>query len=331
LHIPAFDLPFSSFLDVETRGILERQTTQNEVLARLCPFTSRTLANPEEAIAFRRCYDEHHHRQLAARHRAHYKVEIQADIVDGVCIEIFTPEESISDRNERRVLINLHGGGFVMGARWIGQIESLPIAAVGDIKVVSVDYRMGPEHRFPAASEDVAKVYQGLLQRYKPESIGIYGCSAGALLTAQTVAWLQKERLPRPGAVGLLCGAGSYWGEGDSGHFHASRSGLPPAQVVDPRENPYFKGIDPNDSLAFPLRSAERLRQFPPSLLVSATRDLALSSVVQTHCRLLELGVEADLHVWEGLDHAFHYTPELPQSRLVYELVVKFFAEHLRS
>jgi epsilon-lactone hydrolase len=96
-------------------------------------------------------------------------------------------------------LINLHEGGFVFGGRWGGQIESIPIAAVGKFKVMSVDYRMAPEHRFPAASGDVAAVYRELLNTYQPKNIGIYGCSACGLLTAQAVAWLQKEGLPPPG------------------------------------------------------------------------------------------------------------------------------------
>jgi monoterpene epsilon-lactone hydrolase len=71
-----------------------------------------------------------------------------------------------------------------------------PIASIGKIKVISVDYRQAPEYAFPSASEDVATVYRELLKTYKPTNIGIYGCSAGGLLTAETIAWFQKEKLP---------------------------------------------------------------------------------------------------------------------------------------
>jgi acetyl esterase/lipase len=66
------------------------------------------------------------------------------------------------------------------------------------------------------------------------------------------------------------------------------------------------------DALVFPLRSSAALAQFPPSLLMSATRDYALSSVIHMHSRLAAAGVEARLHVWEGLDHAFFYNPDFP-------------------
>jgi acetyl esterase/lipase len=149
------------------------------------------------------------------------------------------------------------------------------------------------------------------------------------LLTAQTVAWLRKESLPMPAAVGMLCAAGAYFGEGDTGHLYAARARLPLAQIADPRENVYFREADRNDPLAFPVRSQEILARFPPSLLISATRDFGLSSVGHMHSLLTGLGVEADLHVWEGLDHAFHYWPDLPQSRAVYRVVARFFEKHL--
>ena len=76
--------------------------------------------------------------------------------------EFITRAEGIPEDNKNRVLINLHGGGFKYGSRWGGQVESIPIAALGKIKVVSVDYRMAPEHTFPAASEDVAGIIEGL-------------------------------------------------------------------------------------------------------------------------------------------------------------------------
>ena len=71
----------------------------------------------------------------------------------------------------------------------------------------------GPDNKFPAASEDVASVYQELLKKYKPKNIGIYGCSAGGMQTAMSVAWFQKHSLPLPGAIGIFCAsAGGIFG-----------------------------------------------------------------------------------------------------------------------
>jgi epsilon-lactone hydrolase len=88
-------------------------------------------------------------------------VTINPETIGGVRTAVVVPRDGISPRNIDRVLINLHGGGMVWGARYEGQIMSIPIASVGKIKVITVDYRMAPEYRFPAASEDVAAVFSG--------------------------------------------------------------------------------------------------------------------------------------------------------------------------
>jgi acetyl esterase/lipase len=331
IHVPEFRLPRSGFLTTETILALERQAQADKALAKACPYAPTILASAAETIAFRQCLDKHFYPPLIARHRALYDVHSHPKLIAGVSTEVFTPTHGIPVDRRDHVLVNLHGGGFVIGGRAAGQIDSIPIAAVGKIKVVSVDYRMAPEYRFPVATEDVVKVYQALLQDYSPRNIGIYGSSAGALLTAQTVAWLQRAGVPLPGAIGMFFGGGGYFGEGDAGHYYAARSGVPLAHVTSARENPYFSHTDDDDPLAFPVRSREIMARFPPSLLVSATRDFALSSVVQMHSSLVDAGIEARLHVWEGLDHDFHVYPELPQSRRLYEVAVKFFAEHLRA
>src|SRR5262249_33113280 len=155
-------------------------------------------------------------------------------------------------------------------------------SSVGKFRVIAVNYRMAPEFKFPAASEDVEAVYRDLLKTYRPMNIGIYGCSAGGELTGQAVAWLQWKGLPMPGAVGMFCGAGGYWGEGDSGRYAAALDGFKTEDFIDSRKNPYLEDVDPNDAIAFPVHSAEVLAKFPPSLLITSTRDVALSSVAKT-------------------------------------------------
>src|SRR5688572_33335055 len=124
----------------------------------------------------------------------------------------------------------------------------------------------------------------------------------------------------------MFCGAGGYWSEGDSGYFAALQR--PPTTQPVNRDFDYFRNVDLNDPLAFPVRSPELMSGFPPSLLITSTRDSALSSVVHTHSVLIQQGVPAELHVWEGLGHGFFVDPNLPQSRDVYEITTKFFSNH---
>ena len=197
--------------------------------------------------------------------------------------------------------------------------------------MVSVDYSLAPECQFPDANRDVAEVYKALLKDYKPENIGIFGYSAGGLLTAQSIAWFQKEALPLPAAIAMSCGAARFWMEGFSATIQAAINNMD-INSLGICETPYFKSIENiEDPLAFPGVSTDVMAKFPPSLLITSTQDFSLSSVVSTHSHLVRLGVDADLHVWEGVDHSFVCNSNLPESREASNVIVNFFDKHLAS
>jgi monoterpene epsilon-lactone hydrolase len=218
-------------------------------------------------------------------------------------------------------------------------LESIPVAAMGRIRVVSLEYRQSPKHRFPAASEDVAAAYRELLKSYRAQDIGIYGCSAGGMLTGMAVAWFQRHSLPAPGAVGILCAGMTLASNGFGGDavyttaaIGEGRAPPPPPQQGQGRRSsplPYFEGADLHDPLVTPASSPDVLAKFPPTLIVTGTRAFELSSAVHTHAQLIKQGVNADLHVWEGMFHGFFYNADVPESRDCYDVVVKFFERHL--
>lgn len=250
--------------------------------------------------------------------------------IAGVHAFVYTPKGGVSAQNRNRVLIDLHGGGFNGCWSTCAELESMPIASLAKIKVVAVDYRQGPNHTFPAASEDVGLVYRELLKTYTPENIGVFGCSAGGSLTAMSMAWFQKEKLPMPGAIGIFCaGAGSGGLVGDSNY---SAQPLGEARVVAPgtsNTNAYLAGTSSKDPLVAPMNSPDTLAKFPPTLIVTGTRGFELSAALYTHSQLVKVGVEADLHVWEGLFHGFFYNPDVPESKDAYNVMIKFFDGHL--
>lgn len=262
---------------------------------------------------------------------ARYSVTITAARLGGVPVNIVTPKGGVAPRNRHRVLINLHGGGFMWGAGAGALSESVPVAATGRVRVITIDYRMAPEHKFPAASEDVASVYRALLRHYDASSIGLYGCSAGGILAAESVAWFQRHAIPRPGAIATLCGTGAEVA-GDSGYFAAWAAGqtVPPGgkplQLID---LPYFQGVDPHDPLVFPIESPAFLAKFPPTLLLSGDRDFTASSLTTMHRRLRQAHVNSELYLFDGLWHAFLMDPTLPESREAYDIVWDFFDRHL--
>jgi len=311
-------------LSNETRGVLKLEQAEAAAQAKepSCVDTSKPLG--PQAAEIRRCQAGRYLSSAEfARLNELFPVQLTPETIGGVYTEVFTPQSGIAPENRHRILINLHGGGFLIGSRTYSKTESIPIAATGRFKVISVDYRQGPENKFPAASDDVEAVYRQLLKRYRPEEIGIYGCSAGGLLVAESIARFVHDKLPVPGAAGMLCSGASFWMDGDSGRAWAG------APSWKPQDNPYLSDVDPRDALAYPVQSSETLAKFPPSILISGTRDFALSAVVSTHSRLIANGVDAELHVWEGVGHGFFYDARLPESREVYDVIVKFFDKHL--
>ncbi len=336
VHVPAMAVPVSEFLSPEGQAYLTEH---------LLTMQKPELLKEVEGFggpAFLQAY--------LSRQQEIYDVEKEDTSIGGVHVYDYTPADGIAPENENRVLINLHGGGFITCWPACGELESTPVSALGKIRVVSVDYRQGPEHKFPAASEDVAKVYRELLETYPAENIGIYGCSAGGMLTGMSVAWFQAHDLPRPGAVGIHCAglASPARGFGGDANYIATPIGegrfmVPPSEPEKPsaaveaaeeKEAPrspmgYLSDVDPTDPLVAPAESEEVLAQFPPTQIFTGTRGFELSSAVYTHSELVRLGVEADLHVWEGMFHGFFYNPDVPESQTAYRLIVDFFDDHL--
>jgi acetyl esterase/lipase len=276
-------------------------------------------------------YDERKTAPFVARAETLYPVNIEQKLIGGVRTEVITPKAGIARKNRGRVLINLHGGGFLWGEGNGAKTESIPIAGVGKITVITVAYRLAPEFKFPAATEDVAAVYRELLKEHRAADIGIYGCSAGGVLTAEAIAWFQQEKLPMPGAIGTFCGSVVSLG-GDSSHLASLLVGELPFATADTgslSSMPYFSEASSSDPLVLPISSERVLSRFPPTLLIAGSRDFTVSSLFYAQAALSNAGVEAELHVWDGMWHAFFMDPDLPESQQVYRVVVKFFDRHL--
>jgi epsilon-lactone hydrolase len=92
---------------------------------------------------------------------------------------------------------------------------------------------------------------------------------------------------------------------------------------------PYFSEASSSDPLVLPISSQRVLSRFPPTLLIAGSRDFTVSSSFYAQAALSNAGVEAELHVWDGMWHAFFMDPDLPESQQVYRVVVKFFDRHL--
>ncbi|MET0364501.1 MAG: alpha/beta hydrolase fold domain-containing protein [Sphingobium sp.] len=317
-------VPPSDLLSVEARS---------RVAQRLAQSAPSTAGPPSVATA--RAMADTFLKSLVSKWLALHPSTIRSVTMNGVRVDEIVPATGIAPANARRVLINLHGGGFFTGAGAGGQAESVPLAAQGRIKVVAVDYGLAPEHRFPSASRDVEKVYRHLLKSYRPENIGLFGCSAGGALVAQSLAWFQKEGLPRPGAAGIFCSGAmpGFWYGGDSlaiGQMLNGQAAATPEQMAHSPGNLYLAGVEPKDALVTPGLFPDVLAKFPPTLLVTSTRDIAMSNALVTNVALLKAGVDTQLLVLEGTGHGeFNFLVGTPETTDAYVIIWRFFDHYL--
>jgi monoterpene epsilon-lactone hydrolase len=319
VNVPGFRLPPSAYLSPEARAALPRKATDMEA-----PMVQALAMG--KAGQMRAKIGEYMAPQIN-HFAALYPTTWRDTIIGGVPAVEIKPVAPIPAMNAHKIMLNIPGGGFVMGtAHGTGMLESIPLAAMDKVRIVSITYRQGPEFKYPAASEDIVAVYRELLKTYKPQDIAIFGCSAGGLLTAEAMAWFQKEKLPIPSSIGIFCASADARIAGDSRYFNR------PFQAIPPKEggSSYFSAANLSDPLASPIVSPEILAHFPPTLIITATRAHELSSAVTTHRELVKVKVDAELHVWDGLGHDFFSNIDLPESREAFDVMADFFRKHLK-
>jgi acetyl esterase/lipase len=323
VDVPAFALPPSPLLSPQA---LAAQRARAQMPA----FDAAGEQEPD--IATRREQINAYAARGIERLLAEFPVTITPGTIGGVKVLDVVPADGGHDPD--RVLINLHGGAFTVGWDGIARLEAITIAALGRYRVVSVDYRMAPEHRHPAGVEDVAAVYAALLQDYAPGRIGIYGGSAGGVLTAQAAAWLPAHGLPQAGAVGIFGAGGVPFAAGESAWVAGYIDGSFPPPPADGSASiditrGYFEGCGPQDASAWPAYHLDVLRTFPPTLIITGTRAMDLSPAIFTNSQLLKAGVRSTLIVGEGMGHCYHYQVSMPEGRDACDAIIAFFRENL--
>jgi epsilon-lactone hydrolase len=241
-------------------------------------------------------------------HRRQFKGTLEERKLAGFTVYEARPN-SIPSRNRERVLLFLHGGAYVFGGGSLAGTGALPIAGAGGYRTVSPDYRMPPDHPFPAALDDAVATYRDLLKSTPPKNIGFVGLSAGGGLAAAAILKARDVGLPLPGAAVLLTPEADLTESGDT--FVTNEDVDIVLKKPMPRLNQlYAAGADLKDPYLSPV-FGDFSKGFCPTFLQSGTRDLLLSNTVILHRALRRANIEAELHVWEAMPHAgFFGAPE---------------------
>jgi epsilon-lactone hydrolase len=272
-----------------------------------------------------------------------FPVDIEETTIAGIPAAIVTPKGGVPERNRNRLFLNGPGGGFRTGVRGNGLLISIPVAATLGVRVVSITYRQGPEYRYPAASEDLLKVWDHFTKTYRPQNIGMVGCSAGGSLVTHTTAILIKAGRPTPGVLGVYCSGLGSPGAGDSQFLSAlsvtnapaglTQAGTPapaaaaPAPTAAPMS--YMQGTDPKDFLINPTVDEKLLAKWPPTVFFTATRDGAASGAMYSYLKLTRLGIDSKVMIFDGLYHGFMTNPDFAEAQDGYKIAAAFYDKHL--
>lgn len=242
-----------------------------------------------------------------------------------------TLEITTADTRPDAVLLWFHGGWYTMGSPRTGAALSSDVAGRTGAKVVSVDYRLAPEHPYPAACQDARAAYRALLDSgASPHDVAMVGESAGGGLVASTLASLAEEGVPQP-AAGVLF---SPWTDLTlSGDSMTTKVGIDPAFVpekVSVRVADYVGDADPADPAISPIFAD--LRGLPPLLIQAGSYEIVLDDSVRLAARAAAADVSVRLEVTPGVPHVFQaFAAMLDDGDAALDNVTRFLEANLRA
>lgn len=279
------------------------------------------MPNPMPPLAIQRQFVDSLQTTFGDQLLKRYQVRMDVATIAGVPVRIVYPK-GVSALGKGPVLLNLHGGGFQLDSGSL--TETIPIAAMTGIPVVAVLYRLAPENPYPAALDDALAVYQALVKDRKPSKMAVYGTSAGAVLGGELIARLISVQKPVPAALGFLSGSADLSMSGDSESWMPLPTG---GKTLAASVAPYIGNTPSTDPILSPIHGD--VRGFPPTLLLTSTRDALLSATAIFGRALNEKNVDARLVVFDGLPHAFWAYMDIPETAQANTLVANFLKARL--
>ncbi|MEA2876591.1 MAG: epsilon-lactone hydrolase [Hyphomicrobiales bacterium] len=261
--------------------------------------------------------------------REKFGVKSEQITVGGVNAYLLTPD-NIPEQNRNRLLVHVHGGGYVFAPAESGTREGILMAGFGKFKVISIDYRMPPDFPYPAAMDDAMAVWKEVVKTNDPKKMAIFGTSTGGGMTMAMVLRAKKEGLPLPAATA----PGTPWSDmTKTGDTYFTNEKIDNILVsndgwLGDAAKLYANGTDLKDPQLSPVYGD--LSGFPPTILTSGTRDLFLSNTVRVHRKLRQAGIVSDLHVFEGQSHAqYQGDPDAPEVKEHFAELTAFFDKYL--
>jgi acetyl esterase/lipase len=230
-----------------------------------------------------------------------------ADGVTGVWV-------TLPDTATDRVILFFHGGGFTYGSTEDHLGLCIRLAQAAGAKVFSVDYRLAPEHPFPAAADDAMKAYRFLIAKgYLPHHILPVGISAGGTLVLSLLIAARDQQMALPRAAVCMSPITDLLFAGESVRKNEGRDWSTPTRLEAIR-SAWLTGRDPTDPLASPVHA--RLAGLPRLYIQMGTHELLLSDIGKFVDKARWAGVPVQADLWEGMFHSWQiFAGQIPEGK----------------
>ncbi len=236
------------------------------------------------------------------------------------------------DKEDGRLLIYIHGGGFVVFSAAVELVLPSLLASYLGIQIVSIDYTLAPRGTYETVTDQVTAVYRGLLESGQdPRLTGVFGDSVGGNITAASVLKMRDRGLALPAALLLVSPNTDISMDGDTRMTLGACDGDPVLSTSSFGMMAKVWAPDGNERhpYASPVHGDYR-SPFPPTLIQGGTRELLLSDFVRLYRALIDGGKEAILDLYEGMPHVFQARyPNIPETRAAVDRAGRFFKNKL--
>lgn len=226
------------------------------------------------------------------------------------------------DVGSDKVILYIHGGGFVFPLYNPTRYVAAYLARITGMRVFLADYRLAPEHPFPAAIEDCVTAYRWLISKESvlPEQVVFVGESAGGNLVITTMLTLQDAGDPLPSGAVSICPVFDFEG---GGTFYLQDDPMVDADFVMRQLNAYRGSADPHDPRLSPLYA--NLRGLPPLLIQIGAEEILRSGAEELALRAKHAGVPTIMEIWPGMWHYWHlFVPFLPEAQQAMQRINNF-------
>ncbi len=242
----------------------------------------------------------------------------------GVTAEWVTAEGA----SDSRVVLYFHGGGYIIGSPRTHRAMLAHLSRDAAARVLALDYRLAPEHPFPAPVEDAVAAYRWLLSEgFDPANIVLGGDSAGGGLTIAALVQIRYLGLPIPAAGVCVSPWVDMEGLGDSMETRAAADPMVGKENLMVSAKTYLGGADPRAPLAAPLYAD--LHGLPPILIQVGDAEVLLDDSTRLAGIAREAGVDVQMDVWDDMIHVWHvFAPILPEGKQAIKQAGDFIKKH---